>query len=91
MVSVEGKGSLHPMSSHVKYRIGGNGKSIVIDGTPDFAGKHFSFSGSVVYLFVGESESEGVKYPSVQLALNASGLALKQKVSNIVAILFNRL
>ena len=92
LVAAEGTASVtSPISSHVCFRIGMENDSLVVDGTPHFYGQHFSLSSGVtLYIFVGKVKSKQAQQPIVQLALNALGLALKQKSSNIGVVLFDK-
>jgi len=63
----------------VRYRIGAGVDSVVVDGTPDLCGRSFTSRGVIVYILVGETQSQQSKFPIVQLEMNTLGLTLKQE------------
>jgi len=77
-------------SAHVRYRIGVGVDSVVVDGTPDFCGRSFTSRGVIVYILVGETQSQHSKFPIVQLAMNTLGLALKQESTRMGAVYFSK-
>ena len=58
--------------------------------TSDFCGRSFTSRGVIVYILVGETQSQQSKFPIVQLAMNTPGLALKQESTRMGAVYFSK-
>ena len=69
MVCPEGTSTAVHAGSKVVYEIGIGEKTICVEATHDFYARTFEY----VYLLIGECESSGSRYPSVQLAIATLG------------------
>ena len=76
--------------SKVVYEIGVGEETICVEATPDFYARTFEY----VYLLIGECESSGSRYPSVQLAIATLGQfaskRFKHPAKKLAACLFTK-
>ena len=91
MVCPEAKTNAAKAGSKVVYEIGIGEKTICVEATPDFYARRLS---EYVYLLIGECESSGSKYPSVQLAIATLGQfaskRFKHPAKKLAACLFTK-
>ena len=92
MVCPEGTSTAAHAGSKVVYEIGIGEKTICVEATPDFYARTLKFE--YVYLLIGECESSGSKYPSVQLAIATLGQfaskRFKHPAKKLAACLFTK-
>ena len=90
MVCPEGSSTAAHAGSKVVYEIGIGEETICVEATPDFYARMFEY----VYLLIGECESSGSKYPSVQLAIATLGQfaskRFKHPAKKLAACLFTK-
>lgn len=88
-VQVEGKSKACGVGSKVTYIFGSEDDIIYVEGTPDFYVRTTNpFHSKIVYLLIGECESESSDYPDTQLAISALGHLLDRTTNEIAAVLF---
>ena len=62
------------VASKVTYIFGDEDEALCVEGTPDFyARTTHPFHPKIVYLLIGECESQGSDYPEMQLAITIFG------------------
>ena len=88
-IQSEGKSKTCGVASKVIYIFGNEDEALYVEGTPDFYVRTtHPFHPKIVYLLIGESESQSSDYPDTQLAITTLGHLLDPIRNETAATLF---
>ena len=88
-IQSEGKSKTCGVASKVTYIFGNEDEALCVEGTPDFYVRTtHPFHPKIVYLLIGECESQGSDYPETQLAITTLGHLIDPTNNVIAATLF---